>query len=92
MTTDSEDNDVIIHLYHGRDDPKENLENWGFDGPRIAIHCFGFTYQTLWIYRNGDREELKIVEGCIEWEGKYYGDFEIVSKERDDRVRERKKA
>lgn len=50
---------VILHLYHGRNTPDEDMDDWGFGGPRIECTCVGFTYDTLWIYCNGNREELK---------------------------------
>ena len=70
---------VYLHLYHGRCDADEDMDEWGFDGPFIPVQAFGFTYETLWIIRNGDREELKLVEGCVEWDGKFYGDFEVIA-------------
>ena len=27
---------MILHLFHGRTDPAEEMDNWGFDGPRLA--------------------------------------------------------
>jgi hypothetical protein len=71
---------VILHLYHGRNTPDEDMDGWGFDGPRIPVVCVGFTYETLWYYTD-DRYDLKISGGCVEWEGKYYGDFEVIAVE-----------
>jgi hypothetical protein len=77
---------VVLHLYHGRAHPSENMEEWGADGPRIACLCFGFTYDTLWIILPDEqRIELHRMLDCIEWEGVYYGDFEVISAEEADR-------
>ena len=27
--------DVYLHLYHGRDDKAQDMDDWGFDGPKI---------------------------------------------------------
>ena len=72
---------VILHLYHGRKDINENLDNWGFDGARIECEAVGFTYTTIWYVpvTTGDREELKITGDCIEYEGAFYGDFEVYA-------------
>jgi hypothetical protein len=75
---------VILHLYHGRNTPDEEMNDWGFDGPRIECDCVGFTYGTIWIVRNGEREDLTPKgEDLIPWEGKYYGDFEVIAKAED---------
>jgi hypothetical protein len=73
---------VILHLYHGRNDPDQDMNGWGFGGPRIPVACVGFTYETLWYFTLDDeREDLKIVNGCVQWGSKYYGDFEVISSE-----------
>lgn len=74
---------VVLHLYHGRKDVNENLDNWGFDGARIECEAVGFTYNTIWYVpvATGDREELKITEDCIEHNSLFYGDFEVYAKE-----------
>jgi hypothetical protein len=74
---------VILHLYHGRKNVDENLDSWGSDGPRIECEAIGFTYTTIWYVpvATGDREELKITEDCIEYEGVFYGDFEVYARE-----------
>lgn len=29
-------NEIYVYLYHGRKDPEEQMEDWGFDGPTIG--------------------------------------------------------
>lgn len=72
---------VYLHLYHGRNTPEEDLDDWGFDGGFTLCHCVGFTYENLWLILPGEEErtELAVVNGCVEWKGKWYGDFEIVA-------------
>ena len=48
---------VYLHLYHGRLDPDEQLEAWGFDGPTLGpleyVHgTYASTLQGQFIDRN----------------------------------------
>jgi len=74
---------MILHLYHGRKTPDENLEDWGEDGPSIKIVLFVWTYSSLRIWRtvDGDFEWLDVKDDLIFYNGVYYGDFEIVQED-----------
>jgi hypothetical protein len=75
---------VYIRLLHGRNDPDEHMNGWGFDGPVIgpfvAVH---FTYKEhIRCFPDDQQEdalELGFDDDLLVYQGKYYGDFEIVS-------------
>jgi hypothetical protein len=82
MTTEEKKPGVYMRLLHGRLDPNERLKTWGFDGPVLgpfeAVH---FTYK--WHIRcfpqgQGDEIEFEFYDDLLVYDGKYYGDFEIV--------------
>jgi hypothetical protein len=77
---------VYLKLLHGRTDPNEQLEDWGFDGPVLgpfeAVH---FTYTThVRCFPKGSDGDAEAIELCyhddlLVHDGKYYGDFEIAA-------------
>ena len=75
---------VYILLLHGRNDPNEDMQDWGFQGPTlgpfVAVH---FTYKThiRCITDPAQEKELELGfhDDLLVYDGKYYGDFEIVS-------------
>lgn len=73
---------VYLHLYHGRDTSTQDMEENGYDGPYILVDCFAFMYNELKIYIDKQEHILKVDDGCIEWEGKYYGCFDVVEAQR----------
>ena len=77
---------VYLKLMHGRDNPGQDMNDWGYDGPVLgpfeAVH---FTYTThvrcFPKGSDGDAEaiELNYCDDLLVHEGKYYGDFEIAA-------------
>lgn len=77
---------VYLKLLHGRTDPNQQLEDWGFDGPVLgpfeAVH---FTYTThVRCFPKGSDGDAEAIELCyhddlLVHDGKYYGDFEIAA-------------
>ena len=73
---------VYLYLIHGRKDPKQDMADWGFNGPTqgpfIAIHV---TYlSSLRCIRDDHSDlELKFHQDLLEHDGCFYGDFEISS-------------
>lgn len=77
---------VYLKLMHGRDNPGQQMNDWGFDGPVLgpfeAVH---FTYAThvrcFPEGRDGDAEAIELCyhEDMLAHEGKFYGDFEIAT-------------
>jgi len=71
---------VKIHFYHGRKDPDEQMENWGFDGPTIGpFDAVIFTYLTdIRAFKDGEETAIERKDDMVIWEGNYYGDFEVI--------------
>lgn len=74
---------ICISLFHGRNSPNEELQDWGFDGAVIMNVGFAWTYGSLKIFEVrhdgsfGDMVILPQVDGMVALNSKYYGDFEI---------------
>lgn len=72
---------VYIELLHGRRNPKEQLDDWGFDGGFIGpIDWYHTTY--VGMVRIGTPEtpdgfELDLSTGMLEFDGYYYGDWTV---------------
>jgi hypothetical protein len=75
---------VYIKLLHGRDNPGQDMQDWGFVGPLLgpfeAIH---FTYRDhIRCINNSateDEIELGFTDDMLTYQGKYYGDFKIAA-------------
>lgn len=93
---------LYLHLFHGRNSPEQDMEDWGFDGPFIGpLQLVRSTYNnelelTFDNVEDHDRfflreviarssldcfysqvGNLKIISDVVEYEGKYYGDWDI---------------
>lgn len=70
---------LYISLLHGRQSPNEELHDWGFSGPIIGPIGIGYTYGSIKIFAPdwSTFEFLPEKDGCIEYQGKFYGDFEV---------------
>lgn len=96
---------VFLHMFHGRDTPDEEMEDWGYDGPTLGP--FKYVHTTygndvkfameLEAYKAafGDDDPyyywdpqtncnlvdgtLLVQQGCLEFNGKYYGDWSVFS-------------
>ncbi len=74
---------LYLTLFHGRDSLTEPLDDWGYDGPTLGpleyVHTtYGVTVHVR--LASGDELDLCVVGGCIEYEGKYYGDWSVFGK------------
>jgi hypothetical protein len=77
---------VYLKLLHGRDDPRQQMNDWGYDGPVLgpfeAVH---FTYAThVRCFPQGSDGDSEAMELCYHEDmlvhgGKFYGDFEIAT-------------
>lgn len=93
---------VYIHLFHGRKDPAEDLEDWGSDGPFLGpLDFVHFTYMNApRLMRTHDEkgyplagDDPRLVEDwfcqyddLIYYDGVFYGDFSIHA-DADDHAR-----
>jgi hypothetical protein len=74
------DSKMYLNLFHGRDSKNQDMEGWGDQGPIVPIDGFGFTYSTLTVYDvDGTDSELVQDEDLIFYDGKWYGDFSILT-------------
>jgi len=70
-----------ISLWHGRNTPNEELDDWGFDGPVFGPYqAVQVTYARRIKLLRGDDvyHELPIVEDMAVYDDKYYGDWNII--------------
>ncbi len=76
-------NRLALRLENGRKNPAETMSDWGFSGPTLSIDWFHWTYNaTLRIgFADGSEQDLSLVNDLIEYQGNYYGDFDIMSSE-----------
>ncbi len=73
---------TYLALFHGRNDPKQDMEGWGFDGPVIGpINWAHTTYgDEIKIALKDEHDaslHITVIEGCASFEGKYYGDWTV---------------
>ncbi len=72
---------MYLRLYHGRTDPDQQMEDWGFVGPTFGpLSCYVHTYcctfrmigeahiSEVWLETHND---------MIRWDGRYYGDLKV---------------
>lgn len=71
---------MYIRLYHGRNHHDEQLEDWGFEGPIIGDVGVSWTYGSLKIHGDGYFVSLPLHGDMIGFDGKFYGDFELIEK------------
>lgn len=72
---------VYIHLFHGRNNVDEAMDDWGFDGPVLGpLPYVHVTYMSD-IKIGDDFEPLQIKGDCVEYDGKYYGDWSMFNKQ-----------
>jgi hypothetical protein len=77
---------TYIKLWHGRNSPEENLDDWGFDGPTLGpFESVQGTYVAHLRCHpvRGPEVELPYVEDLIQHEGKFYGDFTVFAGYKD---------
>jgi len=77
---------MFLHLFHGRQDPTEELDDWGSDGPVLKIEGFHSTYLNVLHIGvptanpiNEDWIDLDTRDGLTYYDGVWYGDFSIFA-------------
>jgi hypothetical protein len=72
---------MYLHLFHGRKDFQETMEDWGFDGPTFGpfttVHA---TYaETLrCIPPAGPECWFSLRDGLVFYDGSWFGDFAVL--------------
>src|ERR1700722_6090674 len=81
---------MYLRLYHGRTDPRQEMDDWGFDGPTFGpLSCYVHTYCcTFRIHGDGNTSELwlKTHGDMMLFEGCFYGDMEVFIAKRGDKA------
>ena len=76
---------LYLKLFHGRKDPNQDMEDWGFDGPVFGpiqyAHVVYHHHVAMQGYATGGPP---VWEGWLEWvgdllyyDGAYYGDWSV---------------
>jgi hypothetical protein len=72
---------LYLRLYHGRKNPEQDMDDWGFNGPIFGpLSAVVMTYLTtirLHGTRPCDELWLETTRDMVLWQGDYYGDFEV---------------
>ena len=80
---------MYVRLYHGRTDPAQEMDGWGFVGPTFGpLSCYVHTYcSTFRIHGECDTTEvwLEKHDDMIQWGGCFYGDMEVFIAGDNDR-------
>lgn len=74
---------MYLELFHGRDNPDNAMEDWGYEGPIIgpfkSVHVtYLSTVRLLPLDSDGDEYWLVFEDGCVRFDSKYYGDFAVI--------------
>ena len=74
---------VYLELFHGRNTPDEELDDWGPNGPIFGpydwVHITYTCHIKLGKNNGDDVDELCIVDDLVYYGGKFYGDFSVFS-------------
>jgi hypothetical protein len=72
---------MYLRLFHGRTDPAQKMDDWGFAGPTFGpLTCYVHTYCcTFRLYGESDHHELWLEKygDMIRWGNAYFGDMEV---------------
>lgn len=72
---------MFLRLYHGRTEPAQEMDEWGFVGPTFGpLSCYIHTYCCHFrIYGESDGREIWLErhDDLIRWNGCFYGDMEV---------------
>lgn len=86
---------LYLHLFHGRKDLGQDMDEWGEDGPVLAVYGFIDTYRqhprVIDTPNPDDDAWHEIIErdGCLYYDGMWYGDYSVFSGTVDKHLRER---
>ena len=79
---------LYLKLFHGRNDPAQDMDDWGFDGPVFGPYEFIHTTYANFVKmgrKNGTIDELEIVgPDMVYYAGSYYGDRSVYEASEDE--------
>ena len=73
-----------LRLFHGRNDPDQNMEDWGEDGPVFGPLEFVHTTYSFHLklgLSDDNCYELYCFEDMLYYDGVYYGDWSVFTEE-----------
>jgi hypothetical protein len=72
---------MYLRLYHGRTDPGQEMDSWGFDGPTFGplSSCVHTYCIDLHIFAECGTDEIRLRQhdDMICWEACYFGEIEV---------------
>jgi len=72
---------LYLYLFHGRENPDQNLDDWGEEGPTFGpLQYVHTTYRDdIKVLAAGaaDSVVLSTVGDCLYYDGMYYGDWSV---------------
>jgi hypothetical protein len=81
---------MYLRLYHGRSDPTQEMNDWGFDGPTFGpLSCYVHTYCcTFRIFAECGTQEVLLdkYDDMIQWNGCFFGDMEVFIAANNDKA------
>ena len=81
---------MYLRLFHGRTDPDQEMDDWGFAGPvfgPLAHYVMTYCCNLRLHAENGDGEIwLNVADDLIQWEGSYYGDMAVFIADAKDKA------
>jgi hypothetical protein len=82
---------MYLRLYHGRTDPDQEMDAWGFVGPTFGplscyVHTYCCTFRMIGEDHDHDEVWLDTHDDMIRWNGCFYGDFEVCLAGEKDRA------
>ena len=75
---------LYLKLFHGREDPAQDMNDWGTDGPIFGPYNYIHTTYVFHIKMgldSGDVHNLYVMEDMIHYDGMYYGDWSVFPEE-----------
>ncbi len=81
---------MYLQLSHGRTDPTQEMDGWGFAGPTFGpISCYVQTYCCdfhIHAECGSDEVWLRPHDDMIRWDGCFYGSLAVFIADNDDRA------
>ena len=81
---------MYLRLYHGRTDPAQQMDDWGFTGPIFGpLSCYVHTYCCTFRMIGEDHASevwLETHDDMIRWGGCFYGDMEVFIAGTDEKA------
>lgn len=83
---------LYLYLFHGREDPEQDMDEWGVNGPHIgplkwAHTTYGATVELKFAdgFETGPlpADVLSIKDDLLYYDGMYYGDWSLYLHEGD---------